>query len=89
MLTCKQVSRALAEGDYASLPLGKRLGLKAHVALCAVCGQYNRQLMVMQDTIRAYRRREEADPVKPEALSEGDKAAIKAALRRTISPDKK
>jgi len=81
MLTCKQVSDALAQQDYATLSRVKRSGLKLHVALCVVCGKYNRQVMIMQDAARAFRRREESAPPAGE-LSEQDKNAMKQALRK-------
>jgi len=84
MLTCKQVSKALAEQDYASLPPLKRTGLRLHVALCVVCGKYNRQVMTMQDTVRQFRSREEARLAQPEGpgLSHDDKEAMKQVLRK-------
>jgi hypothetical protein len=84
MLTCKQVSNALAEQDYATLSRLKRSGLKLHVALCTVCGRYNRQVMIMQDAARAFRSREEnAQPSSGVGeLSEQDKIAMKQAIRK-------
>lgn len=61
MLTCKQVSRALAEHDYQSLRPLARLGLRVHVALCIVCGRYNRQVMSFHDGVRELRRCQEAE----------------------------
>lgn len=58
MLTCKQVARSLTDGDYAELPPLKRLSLKVHVLLCAVCGRYHRQVMRFQDGVRRYRKLE-------------------------------
>jgi len=79
MFTCKQVSNALAKQDYAAMPLHRRLGVKIHVALCLVCGRYNRQVMLMQDLARRFRAREE-QPAGP-ALSAGEKDSLKRALR--------
>lgn len=61
MLTCKQVSRSLAEHDYQKLGLLPRLGLKLHVAMCVVCGRYNRQVMTFQDGVRALLRCQEQE----------------------------
>lgn len=82
MWTCKQVSNALAEKDYAKMTLRERIGLRIHIALCVVCGRYNRQVMIMQDAARAFRRRENDQLEKTgPCLSGCDKDAIKHALR--------
>lgn len=62
MLTCKQVSKALAEGDYMDLPLFKRMLLRLHISLCFVCQGFNRNIMVFQDLARAFRCKEEDLP---------------------------
>ncbi len=62
MLTCKQVSKALAEGDYMDLPPFKRFMLRSHVSLCCVCSGFNRGIMAFQDLTRAFRAREENLP---------------------------
>jgi hypothetical protein len=59
MLTCKQVSAALDDGDYMSLTRRKRFMLRMHVAMCIVCGKYNKQVMLFQDGIRKFLAREE------------------------------
>lgn len=82
MLRCKQVSDALANGNYWELPLRKRIGLKMHVGLCFVCGPFNRFIMLMQDTTRHYLAHEQKDP--PPAsmtLSEDAKKRLAAALK--------
>jgi hypothetical protein len=60
MLTCKQVSRALAEQDYKEFSIFKRIGLRLHVAVCLVCKGYNGNVMLFQDMARAFRRFEES-----------------------------
>jgi len=84
MLTCKQVSNALAKQDYATMSLFQRAGLKLHVALCVVCGKYNRQVMIMQDAARTFRKREDEILSKsgPDQLTAQDKDAIKESLRK-------
>lgn len=63
MWMCRQVAKALAESRYYELPLHRRIGLKIHIALCAVCGKYHRQVVVMQDGVKSYLEHEEADDV--------------------------
>jgi hypothetical protein len=61
MLTCKQVSKALAEKDYQELSFLKRVGLKLHVAICLFCKGYNSNVMLFQDMARSFRKFEESD----------------------------
>jgi len=84
MLTCKQVSNALARTDYASMSWLQKTSLKFHIAICVVCGKYNRQVMLMQDAVRGYRRHEDELLAKPDigCLSCKEKEAIKLALRQ-------
>lgn len=81
MLTCKQVSKSLAEQDYETLPWRRKMALKFHVALCFVCGKYNRQLMDLYDGIRGYKAYEEqADGNGRTALNEEQKCRIKQSV---------
>ncbi len=61
MLTCKQVSRALAEQDYQDMSFWRKVGLRAHVFSCCFCGKFNRNIMLFQDMARGYRNFEEQD----------------------------
>jgi len=82
MWRCKHVADALAKHHYWDLPWAKRVGLKTHVCLCVVCGRFHRQVMIMQDAVRAFRRRENDQLEKSgPCLSGCDKDAIKNALR--------
>ncbi len=85
MFTCKQVSNALARKDYARMSPWERLMLRVHVALCIVCGKYNRQVMIMQDTARKFREHEDELLERPGqcCLSACDKEAIKKSLHKS------
>jgi hypothetical protein len=82
MLTCKQVSKALVEQDYERLPWRKKIALRLHVALCFVCGRYNRQVMDLQDGIRGYRAYEDRPTAKAVgvALSAEQKQKLKEVV---------
>lgn len=70
MLTCKQVSKALAEGDYKDLPPRQQFLLRLHIALCFICHGFNRDIMSFQDLVRAFRGKEDdlaVGPPLPEA----------------------
>jgi hypothetical protein len=81
MLTCKQVSKALAENDYQELSFFKRWALRLHVALCVVCKGYNGNVMLFQDMARAFRRYEDKplDEHAPDAAKNKWLDSIKAA----------
>ena len=61
MLTCRQVSKTLAENRYYELPWHRKLGLFLHIRLCFVCGKANRQIIVLQSGIRKFLAREEKE----------------------------
>ena len=84
MLTCKQVHRALARADYARLPLWKRIGLRAHIRLCWICGPYNRQVVLFQDMFR--RLRNEEPPAAEGELPLERKRAMQATIDERIHP---
>ena len=69
MLTCKQVSKALAETDYQELPFFKRMMLRLHVTICVICKKYNSDVMLFQDMARAFRHYEESDTSNPASLA--------------------
>ncbi len=54
--------------------------LKFHVAMCFVCGKFNRQVMDSQDMCRHYKAKEELlEPSRPK-LAEGQKKQLKKLL---------
>lgn len=80
MFTCKQVSKTLSENDYEKLPPLKKCLLKIHVALCVVCGKFNRQVMDSHDMCRHYKEREkELESSRPK-LDEDKKEQLKNLL---------
>ncbi len=79
MWRCKHVAEALAKHHYWDLPWAQRMGLKTHVCLCFVCGRFHRQVMIMQDAARRFRRHEEQDPPLP--MPPEAKQRLKASLQ--------
>jgi hypothetical protein len=65
MLTCKQVSKALAESDYIDLPKHKQIMLRLHISMCFVCHGFNRNIMRFQDMVRAFKKKEDQLDVGP------------------------
>jgi len=60
MLTCKDVTRLISDSMDRSLPLGKRIGVRLHLMICRFCARYERQLLLIRDTVRRI-----ADPPDP------------------------
>jgi len=84
MLTCKQVSRALADDDYMKLPRFKRILLRIHVSMCKICGGCNKMVIWFYDGFRLYREREEALLERGSGLTPEQKNRMKEALHREM-----
>jgi hypothetical protein len=80
MMTCKQISKALADGDYRDLSPMRLFLLRLHVGMCFLCHGFNRDIMLFQDTARAFREHE--DDMAPEThLPEDARERMREALR--------
>ena len=77
MITCKQVSKALAENRIHELPWHKQLGLKLHIKLCFVCGKANTQIVQLQNGIKKMIDREDDDLYVNVRLSDEAKENLK------------
>tara|TARA_B100002019_G_scaffold171347_1_gene148100 strand:+ start:119 stop:376 length:258 start_codon:yes stop_codon:yes gene_type:complete len=80
MITCKQVSKALAENRIHELPWHKRLGLKLHIKLCFVCGKANTQIVQLQNGIKKMLDREDDDLYVNVRLSDEAKENLKQKM---------
>ena len=82
MLSCKDVTQFLSESMDHSLPLGKRIGVRLHLLMCKFCARYERQLLIIRDTVRRLVATEEtAGGPLGETLSEEAKERIRRSLR--------
>ena len=52
MLSCKDVTRLLSQSMDASLPVGKRIGVRYHLLICRFCEMYRRQLLLIRKAAR-------------------------------------
>jgi hypothetical protein len=82
MLSCKDVTQLISESMDHSLPLGKRIGVRIHLLMCRFCARYEKQLLLIRDTVRHL----VAGGDKPEypsgeTLSEETRARIRQSLR--------
>jgi hypothetical protein len=52
MMTCKQVSTLLSTGALADAPLGRRLAVRMHLAMCRHCSAFKRWIHVLGEAAR-------------------------------------
>ena len=81
MLSCKDVTRLLSESMDHSLPIGKRVGVRFHLLICKFCARYERQLLLIRETVRRLAAMEDAyGSLTVERLSEESKERIRSSL---------
>lgn len=78
MLSCRDITRLISESMDRTLPVGKRLGVRLHLILCRFCARYERQLLLIRDTVRRIAG-EEAEPV-PDVLSAEARERIRSSF---------
>lgn len=82
MLSCKDVTRLVSESMDRSLPPGKRIGVRIHLLLCRFCARYERQLLLIRETVRLFVAEEEKPRgAQGDALSAEAKERIRNSLR--------
>jgi hypothetical protein len=83
MMTCQESVRLLSERRDHPLPFAKRVALRLHLVLCAICRAYDAQLSALGRICRA------AGVVAPErspgGLSDDRKEQMKDAIERAGS----
>jgi len=77
MLSCKDVTRLLSESMDRSLPLGRRIGVRFHLLICRFCARYERQLLLIRETVRRLTATEE---IPGETLSAEARERIRKSL---------
>lgn len=82
MLNCKDVTQLISRSMDASLPIGKRIGVRIHLLMCQLCARYRQQLLLIRNTVRNFAETADA-PVEPfgETLSEEARERIRKSLR--------
>lgn len=63
--TCKEVAALLIAREDRALPLAERLGLRLHLAMCAGCTGFERQILTMHNVMRQWRNYEAPDESAP------------------------
>jgi hypothetical protein len=81
MLSCKDVTRLISESMDHSLPLGKRMGVRLHLLICTFCSRYERQPLLIRDTVPRLAAIADAyGALVGESLSEEAKGRIRKSL---------
>lgn len=81
-LSCEDTSPLISELMDHNLPLGKRMRLKFHMAMCKVCRFYQKQLEIIR-ALACKLRGEEAPTHQQAVLSDHAKTKIKSSLNQT------
>jgi len=65
-----------------SLPLGRQIGVRLHLMVCRFCSRYERQLLLIRETVR----RIAAPPEEPAAFAPDTlSAAARERIRKSLS----
>jgi len=52
MMSCKDVSRLVSQGQDRKLGFGERIALRLHLAICAGCENVERQMAFLREALR-------------------------------------
>jgi hypothetical protein len=61
MRTCKEVTALVVAREDQVLPLRQRLALRLHMAMCATCPNFERQVLTMRNAMQQWRNYQETD----------------------------
>ena len=64
-LNCREVTHLLLEGEDRQLSVGERLRLRFHMAICAACPRFVKQLSLMRSAMGRWKRYGEGDGPSP------------------------
>ena len=55
MISCKEVTRLMSEGQERPLTLRERMALKIHTMMCLGCSNYGKQMVFLRKLAKRYR----------------------------------
>lgn len=61
MRTCKEVTALIIAREDQALPLPDRLALRLHMAMCAACPKFERQVLTMRQAMQQWRNYQEPE----------------------------
>ena len=53
--TCKEAAALIIAREDWALPLGERIGLRLHLAMCKACPTFERQVLTMRNAMKQWR----------------------------------
>ncbi len=65
MRTCKEAAALLLTREDQNLRMRERLALRLHLAICAACPRFERQLLTMRSAMKQWRNYEDDAPYSP------------------------
>ena len=80
MLTCKDASRLISEGQERPLGRRERWSLRFHLWLCDNCRRFDRQMRFLRQALQSWGKRAQTDGQGPQ-LSPEAKDRIRQSLR--------
>ena len=60
--SCKQVTALVIAREDRALPWHERLAVRMHMAICATCPTFERQVLTMRNAMRQWRHYEDHEP---------------------------
>lgn len=54
MLSCKEVTHLLSDGQDRKLTMTERINLKIHLTMCKGCSNYRKQMEFLHEACRGY-----------------------------------
>jgi hypothetical protein len=78
MLTCKDTSRLISEGQERHLRLRERWGLRLHLWICVNCRRYERQIHLLRQALRMLALQAEMDTQGPDLSPEARERILTA-----------
>jgi hypothetical protein len=60
--TCKEVAALLVAREDRALPWTERIALRMHLAACAACPRFERQMLTLRNAMKQWRAYTESDP---------------------------
>ena len=81
MIRCKEASELVEKSRFERLPMGKRLGLRMHHAICKNCRAYFRDSELLEEMMHSKRFRHMSNY----SFTQEEKEKLKNILRSNLS----
>ncbi len=73
--TCKEITALVVAQEDRVLPWRERLALRLHLAICAACPTFERQMLTMRNAMKQWRNYEDRAPLASNADDQPPKQA--------------